>query len=82
MNHAVAAQSKFHALDPHRRIDWMLFCVVLSFDTHRGAFCCLIIFLRHPFAFMRVKVAFAQADGLWRHFDQFVIVDIGDRLFQ
>ena len=59
MNHAVAAQSKFHALDPHRSIDWMLFCVVLSFETYRGAFCCLIIFLRHPFAFMRVKVAFA-----------------------
>ena len=33
MNHAVAAQSKFHALDADRSIDWMLYCVVLFSDT-------------------------------------------------
>ena len=35
-----------------------------------------------PFAFMRVKKAFAHPDGIWRDFDQFIVVDIGNRLFQ
>ena len=37
---------------------------------------------RGSFAFVRIKVTFAQADGVGGDFDQFVIVDIGNRLFQ
>ena len=34
------------------------------------------------FPFVWIKIAFAQADILWRNLDQLVIVDIGNCLFQ
>ena len=31
---------------------------------------------------MRIEIAFAQANALWRHFDQFIVVDISNRLLK
>src|SRR5580704_10019962 len=31
-----------------------------------------------PLAQMRHQSAFAQTDGFWRHFDQLVVLDVGD----
>src|SRR5579885_3002324 len=54
-----------------------------AMKTWPHAYCgkCLIL-LAHAGAFVLSEVAFAQADALRRHLDQFVVIDEVERLFQ
>src|SRR6201988_5284534 len=40
------------------------------------------LFALFALAFVRIEQLLAQPDRLWRHLDQFVVLDIGERLLQ
>src|SRR5712671_6200943 len=53
-------------------------------DTAKAAASHLFGFLTPlvPLAFMGVEQSFAQADRFWSYLDQFVVLDVGERLLK